>query len=157
MAGEFSFIFDKKRLEELQRMLGEISNVDKRKAIMGSLRRTTRSMIQSGKRNLASRNKKKTGHLSKSFKQKSSSKKVVAYAGFSRSGANKGNHAHLIDRGTAKRWTKKGYYRGSVSRKAPYTGSMFWTDSVTAEGNKGLQNLNKTIYQELVKITRRRK
>lgn len=157
MAGEFSFTFDKKRLEELQRMLGEISDVDKRKAIMGSLKRTTRSMIQSGKRNLASRNKKKTGHLSKSFKQKSSSKKVVAYAGFSRSGENKGNHAHLIDRGTVKRWTKKGYYRGSVSKSSPRTGTMFWTDSVNAQGIKGMNNLNNTIYQELVKITRRRK
>lgn len=157
MAGEFSFTFDKKRLEELQRMLGEISDVDKRQAITNSLRRTTRNMVQGGKRNLASRNKKKTGHLSKSFKTTSSKKKVVAYAGFSRSGENKGNHAHLIDRGTAKRWTKKGYYRGSVSKNTPNKGTKFWTDSVNAQGLKGMNNLNNTIYQELVKITRRRK
>lgn len=157
MAGEFSFTFDKRRLEELQMMLGEISDVDKRQAITASLRRTTRNMVQGGKRNLASRNKKKTGHLSKSFKTTSSKKKVVAYAGFSRSGENKGNHAHLIDRGTVKRWTKKGYYRGSVSKSSPRTGTKFWTDSVNAQGQKGLQNLSDTIYKELVKITRRRK
>lgn len=157
MAGEFSFTFDKRRLEELQRMLGEISDVDKSQAITASLRRTTRNMVQGGKRNLASRNKKKTGHLSKSFKTSSSKKMVVAYAGFSRSGENKGNHAHLIDRGTVKRWTKKGYYRGSVSKSSPRTGTKFWTDSVNAQGQKGLQNLSDTIYKELVKITRRRK
>lgn len=157
MAGEFSFTFDKKRLEELQRMLGEMSEVDKRQAIMNSLRRTTKNMVQGGKRNLASRNKKKTGHLSKSFKTNSSKKNVVAYAGFSRSGENKGNHAHLIDRGTAKRWTKAGYYRGSVSRNTPNKGTMFWSDSVETQGRKGMDNLNNTIYQELVKITRRRK
>ena len=157
MAGEFSFTFDKRRLEELQRMLGEMSDVDKRQAITASLRRTTRNMVQGGKRNLASRNKKKTGHLSKSFKTSSTKKMVVAYAGFSRSGENKGNHAHLIDRGTVKRWTKKGYYRGSVSKTSPRTGTKFWTDSVNAQGQKGLQNLSNTIYKELVKITRRRK
>ena len=157
MAGEFSFTFDKRRLEELQRMLGEMSDVDKRQAITASLRRTTRNMVQGGKRNLASRNKKKTGHRSKSFKTSSTKKMVVAYAGFSRSGENKGNHAHLIDRGTVKRWTKKGYYRGSVSKTSPRTGTKFWTDSVNAQGQKGLQNLSNTIYKELVKITRRRK
>ena len=156
MAGEFSFTFSEREYQQLQDILGDISEVDKRQAIVASLRRGTRNIIRSGKGNLASRNKKKTGHLSNSFKSTSSKKKVVAYAGFSRSGENKGNHAHLIDRGTAKRWTKKGYYRGSVSKDAPYKGTRFWTDSVQSQGPKAMDDLMNTIYKELAKITRRR-
>lgn len=152
----FSFTFSEKEFAELQRILGDISEVDKRQAILGTLKRATRNIILGGKKNLASRNKKKTGNLSKSFKTTSSKKKVVAYAGFSRSGQNKGNHAHLVDRGTVKRWTKKGYYRGSVSRNSPKTGTKFWTDSVMNQGPKAMDNLKDTIFKELAKITSRR-
>lgn len=151
-----SFTFNESEFAELQRILGDIGEVDKRQAIMGSLRKATKRMVAGGKRNLAARNKKKTGNLSKSFKTTSSKKKVVAYAGFNRSGANKGNHAHLVDRGTVKRWTKKGHYTGSVSRNQPRKGSMFWTDSVMAQGPKAMENLKNTIYDELAKITSRR-
>lgn len=154
--GDMSFTFSERELEELKRMLGEISEVDKRQAIINTLRKSTKNMVAGGRRNLSSRNKKKTGHLSKSFKTSSSKKKVVAYAGFSRSGANKGNHAHLVDRGTTKRWTKKGKYTGSVSKGQPNKGSMFWTDSVRAQGPRAMENLKNTIYNELVKITSRR-
>lgn len=156
MKGDFSFKFSEKDLQDFQAMLGDMSDIDKRQAIINSLRLGTRGMVQAGKRNLASRNKRKTGHLIKSFKTSSSKKKVVAYAGFSRTGENKGNHAHLIDRGTVKRWTKKGYYRGSVSRGRPQTGTKFWTDSVQSQGPKAMENLKDTIYNELYKITSRR-
>lgn len=151
-----SFTFSEREFAELQRILGDISEVDKRQAIIGTLRKATKNIVAGGKKNLASRNKKKTGNLSKSFKTSSSKKKVVAYAGFSRSGANKGNHAHLVDRGTVKRWTKKGRYTGSVSKNQPRKGTNFWTDSVMAQGPKAMENLKNTIYNELAKITSRR-
>ena len=155
-SGNMSFTFSEKEYAELQRIMGDISDVDKRQAIIGALRRATRNIVAGGKRNLESRNKKKTGHLSKSFKTTSIKKRVSAYAGFARSGENKGNHAHLVDRGTTKRWTKKGYYRGSVSKDTPNKGSNFWTDSVMAQGPKAMENLKNTIFQELVKIINRR-
>ena len=160
-SGNMSFTFSEKEYAELQKILGDISDVDKRQAIIDSLKRATRNIVAGGKRNLASRNntnrpKKKRGHLINSFKTSSSKKRVVAYAGFSRTGANKGNHAHLVDRGTGKRWTEKGYYRGSVSKSAPNKGSNFWTDSVMAQGPKAMANLKETIFKELVKITNRR-
>lgn len=154
--GNMSFTFSEAEYAQLQRILGDIAEVDKRQAIMGVLRKATRNMILGGKRNLAARNKVKTGNLSKSFKTTSSKKKVVAYAGFSRSGQNKGNHAHLVDRGTVKRWTKKGHYTGSVSKNQPKKGTMFWTDSVMAQGPKAMENLKDTIFNELAKITSRR-
>lgn len=160
-SGNMTFTFSEREYAELQKILGDISDVDKRQAIVATLKRATRNMVAGGKRNLASRNntkrpKKKGGHLIKSFKTSSSKKKVVAYAGFDRSGANKGNHAHLVDRGTVKRWTKKDYYRGSVSKGTPNKGSNFWTDSVMAQGPKAMVSLRETIFQELVKITNRR-
>lgn len=151
-----SFTFSEREFAMLQKILGDISDVDKRQAIINTLRIATKNIVAGGKRNLASRNKKKTGNLSKSFKTSSSKKKVVAYAGFSRSGANKGNHAHLVDRGTVKRWTKKGRYTGSVSKNQPRKGTNFWTDSVMAQGPKAMENLKNTIYNELAKITSRR-
>ena len=155
-SGNMSFTFSEREYAELQKILGYISDVDKRQAIVATLKRATRNIVSGGKSNLNSRNKKKSGNLSKSFKTSSSKKRVVAYAGFSRTGAHKGNHAHLVDRGTGKRWTKKGYYRGSVSKSAPNKGSNFWTDSVMAQGPKAMANLKETIFKELVKITNRR-
>ena len=152
-----SFTFNESELQQLMSIMGDISEVDKRQAIINSLRKSTRKMVNKGKSNLATRNKKKTGNLIGSFKTSSSKKKVVAYAGFSRSGEKKGNHAHLVDRGTAKRWTKKGYYRGSVSKGQPNKGTNFWTESVMSEGGKAMNDLKETIYQELSKITNRRK
>lgn len=155
-SGNMTFTFSEREYAELQKILGDISDVDKRQAIVATLKRATRNMVAGGKSNLNSRNKKKSGNLSKSFKTSSSRKKVIAYAGFSRTGTHKGNHAHLVDRGTVKRWTKKGYYRGSVSKGTPNKGSNFWTDSVMAQGPKAMVNLRETIFQELVKITNRR-
>lgn len=151
-----SFTFSEREFAMLQQILGDISDVDKRMAITNTLKRATRNIIIGGKKNLASRNKVKSGNLSKSFKTTSSRKRVVAYAGFSRSGANKGNHAHLVDRGTTKRWTKKGRYTGSVSKGQPNKGTNFWTDSVMAQGPKAMENLKETIFKELAKITSRR-
>ena len=151
-----SFTFSEREYAMLQQILGDISDVDKRMAITNTLKRATRNIVLGGKKNLASRNKVKSGNLSKSFKTTSSRKKVVAYAGFSRSGANKGNHAHLVDRGTTKRWTKKGRYTGSVSKGQPNKGTNFWTDSVMAQGPKAMENLKETIFKELAKITSRR-
>ena len=154
--GNMSFTFSEREYAMLQQILGNISDVDKRMAITNTLKRATRNIVLGGKKNLASRNKVKSGNLSKSFKTTSSRKKVVAYAGFSRSGANKGNHAHLVDRGTTKRWTKKGRYTGSVSKGQPNKGTNFWTDSVMAQGPKAMENLKETIFKELAKITSRR-
>lgn len=154
--GNMSFTFSERELQRLYEILNDISVVDRRQVIINALKEGTRRIIAGGKSNLASRNKKKTGNLAGSFKAKSSKKKVVAYAGFSRTGKRKGNHAHLVDRGTVKRWTKKGYYRGSVSKGKPQQGSMFWTDSVMSQGPKTMDNLQSTIYRELLKITSRR-
>lgn len=153
--GNMSFTFSEREYAQLQNIMTDISNVEQRRIIINSLKKSTRNIVAGGKRNLASRNKRKSGNLSNAFKTSSSKKKVVAYAGFKR-GKKGGNHAHLIDRGTVKRWTKKGKYTGSVSKNQPKKGTMFWTDSVMSQGPKAMENLKNTIYNELAKITSRR-
>lgn len=157
MAKEFTFELDEKDYQTLQRMLTGVGSVDQRKAILASLLQGAKAIAKAGKSNLKSKNKKKTGNLLGSINTKAIRKIVSAYAGFKRSGARKGNHAHLVDRGTAKRWTKKGYYRGSVSKTAPYTGSMFWTTAVQSQGPMAIKKVTDVIYDELHKITSRKK
>ena len=93
--------------------------------------------------------------LNKKFSQNAS------YAGFKRN-ANKnknnggiasGNHAHLIDRGTAKRWrykTKKGT-TGSISRNNPNKGSGFWTRTTLYNGPKLIERVTDTVINILSK------
>ena len=72
-----SFTFSEREFAMLQQILGDISDVDKRMAITNTLKRATRNIIIGGKKNLASRNKVKSGNLSKSFKTTSSRKRVL--------------------------------------------------------------------------------
>lgn len=155
--GDFTFELDEKDYQALQRMLTGVSNVDQRKAILQALKQGARAIARVGKKNLKSKNKKKTGNLLGSINTKAIRKIVSAYAGFKRSGVKKGNHAHLVDRGTAKRWTKKGAYRGSVSRVSPYTGTKFWTTAVQTEAPEAMRRVTDIIYDELSKITSRKK
>lgn len=157
MARDFTFELDEKDYQALQNMLAGIADVDKRRAIMGALLQGAKAIAKVGKSNLRNRNKKKTGNLLGSITTKAIRKVASAYAGFKRSGARKGNHAHLVDRGTAKRWTKKGAYRGSVSKRAVYTGTQFWTSAVQGEGPAAIKRVTDVIYDELDKITSRKK
>ena len=55
-SGNMSFTFSEREYAELQKILGDISDVDKRQAIIDSLKRATRNIVAGGKRNLSSRN-----------------------------------------------------------------------------------------------------
>ena len=109
-------------------------------------------IIDAGKANLASRNKEKTGNLKKSFGIRVNKSKAYALGGHRRPA---GAHSYLIDRGTKKRYTAKGYYRGSISRNSPQHGTLYWTDAVNSNGEKALNSLMNAIYQALDEIRRR--
>lgn len=101
-----------------------------------------------------------TGNLKRSFAIKIVKKKGYGLSGFRRSAPKKGikggNHAHLVDRGTAERYTIKTHsYRGSVSRGRPYTGSLFWTDAVESQGPQAVNRLVEAVYKSLQEITER--
>lgn len=94
----------------------------------------------------------KSGNLKKSFAIKLDRKKAIALAGFKRP---QGAAAHLVDIGTVERYTKKGYYRGTVQKRGPNTGSRFYHDAVEAEGYNAMQRVMDVVFDEILRITGR--
>lgn len=154
--GNFTFEINERDWAALQKAIYGLSKIDGNQAIMNSLSKGMLKLTTKGKTNLTASGNKKTGNLLKSIRRKRVKKWMSVYGGFKR-GKGGGNHAHLIDRGTNKRWTKKGYYRGSVSKDNPNKGNMFWTNAANTEGPKIMQVTMNTIYKEIDKIMRKKK
>lgn len=117
-------------VEKINSLVSDLGNVDRNKAIRFGLLSGAKVIERIGRRNLRLRNDEHTGNLTKSLRAKISRRELNAYAGFERSyrfelEKGVGNHAHLVDRGTAERYTKKGHYRGIMPA------SYFWTDAKT--------------------------
>lgn len=151
--GGMTLILDKESYEDLKRKFQMLEEVDKTAAVAKGLQEGAKPIVAEGRANLASRNKKgkkaKSTHLANSFATSLRRKDGSIRIGFKRPG---GAAAHLVDKGTAERYTKKGYYRGSVSKGNPYHGSRFWTDAVMSKGQEALQILADVINQEIIKI-----
>ena len=150
--GDLTIELDKKDYDRIQKWLSDLSEADQKSVVQNALRTGARALQAAGKSNLSIRNHVKTGNLKKSFGMKVVKKKNYALSGFRRPG---GAHSHLIDRGTKKRWTRNGAYRGSISKGTPNTGSMFWTDAVKTEGPVALNKVMDAIYKSLEEITKR--
>ena len=105
-------------------------------------------IVSQGKANLAASHKVRTGNLSSSWTIRTYTKKAMARGGFTK----KGHHAHLIDRGTDERYTKKGAYRGSISKGNPNHGSLFYTSAVHMRADDALQELERGVYEEIKRI-----
>ena len=157
--GDLTIQLDRVSYQKFMSIVGQLEKADQAPAVRAALTQAIKDIVDAGKSNLNERNGVKTGNLKKSFTRKVQAKKGVAYAGFKRSAPGKrvqgANHSYLVDRGTAKRWTSKGYYRGSVSKKSPNTGSMFWTDAVQSQGPEAMNRLMDAIYRTLYNISTR--
>lgn len=57
--------------------------------------------------------------------------------------AQAANHAHLLDKGTAERWTKKGLYRGKV------TATYFWTSAKRASRDRAVTIIEQGLLRAL--------
>lgn len=157
--GDFTFTIDKAAWENTDKAFKLLNQVAEGEELRKELGQYMKPIIDQGKSNLRTRNKKKTGNLLRSFFRVTLKKKIKTYAGFRRTRKNSeggyiagGNHAHLVDRGTKKRWTKKGYYRGSVAKKNPQTGTNFWTNAVEQEGPKVLNKIINSLDRKLTSI-----
>lgn len=82
-----------------------------------------------------------------SFTTRVKRNRLGALAGFDRPG---GNHAHLVDRGTKKRYTKSGASRGVMP------GNNFWEDARNTEEEKAMQAVHKGIQRAVQRINDRR-
>lgn len=85
--------------------INDLSDVDRNKTIKKGLRKATKFLVTEGKSNIKVR---KSGNLYKSVTNKLKRRKLGALAGFD----SLGRHAHLVDSGTANRYTSRGYNRG---------------------------------------------
>lgn len=97
--------------------------------------------------NSPSKTAKSSGRpLVNSFTRKVRKKDAIAYAAFKRPG---GNVAHLMDKGTKDRYTKKGAFRGRVK---PY---LFWTNAFNQKKQKALETIVESIEISIKKIVNR--
>lgn len=155
--GEMTIEMDKVSYQKFMNIVKQLDKADQTTAIRTALQQGIQVIINQGKANLNTRNGVKTGNLKRSFTKSVKAKKSVAYAGFRRSAPGKriqgANHSYLVDRGTGKRYTRKGAYRGTVSKGMPNSGSMFWTDAVQSQGPVAMNRLMDAIYRTLDKIT----
>jgi hypothetical protein len=147
--GDLTFVLDEEDYQRAMAALNQLDKVEQGKVIQHALSDGMKPMIAQGKSNLSVRNLRRTGNLMGSFGLRVNKKKAFAVAGHRRP---KGAAAHLVDRGTAERYTKKGYYRGSVSKGNPNHGSGYWTDAVNQEGPRALEGLMDAIYTEISNI-----
>lgn len=128
-------------VDKIYALVEELREVDRSKAIRYGLLRGAKVLAREGKRNLRLRNNEHTGNLMKSIRAKIVRRELRAYAGFEKSWKFQmekgvGNHAHLVDRGTGRRFTEKGQYRGIMPA------SYFWSDveAVVPEVRKAVED-----------------
>ena len=162
-AGSFTFTMPEKEFMEVEAMLADLSDLEQKYAVTQALKAAAQKLVSSGKVEFKKYHKSKTGNLyrsmSTSLKRRKNISRNASYAGFKRNANKKrnnggiasGNHAHLIDRGTARRWTKNGAYRGSVSRNNPHKGSSFWTRTVFLDGYSSMRMVTDTVIKILLK------
>ena len=147
-----AYIIDRERVFET---LAQLENYnDKNKAVTKGLRKASRILSVAGRRALLVSNKKKTGNLYRSISYIIKRKSSGSIAGFKRASEKnqnaKGNHAHLIDKGTRQRFTKDGQNRGKV------TGSGFWTRTVGANEQKVYTTLYEAIEESVLRLIKRK-
>ena len=154
--GELTITLDKADYEHVMKQLSKMEELEKQAVVQRGLQEGIQVIIKQGRTNLKNRlsNKpvnvaRRTGRLFASIGRNIIKKKLKGYGGFKRPG---GAAAHLVDRGTENRWTKKGAYRGSVSKGAPNTGNRFWTDAFNAKKEQAAQELMDSINKSLKKL-----
>ena len=109
--------------ENIYYLIRNLEDFEKDKAVRSGLRAAMNVFRVKGRSNLRARllhHGKQTNHLMNSFTTRVKRNRLGALAGFDRPG---GNHAHLVDRGTKKRYTKSGASRGVMP------GNNFWEDA----------------------------
>lgn len=156
---DFSLVLDEKDYQKVMDKLAGLTEVEQQQVIATALKEGATLLNQVGKQQLVAtilHPETSKGRLLKSMQVKvmkaKKDKGPVGYAGFKRSTKKTageglgGNAAHLVDRGTVDRYTKKGYYRGKVK------GSLFWTSTVESQGDKALEILMEGIDKALNNI-----
>lgn len=154
---DFSATVDPKDYMRIMNMLSDLSKFERDAVIAKGIQEGLKIVVQEGKQNLKSsgiklnnvytgkRAGKKT-HLINTFRVLTKKGELKGYGGFIRPA---GSAAHLIDRGTAVRYTKSGARRGQVH------GNYFWTKAVEGKSGKAMQELYDSIEKSIKMIQNR--
>lgn len=136
--------------ENIQYLVRNLEDFEKDKALRSGLRSAVNIFRVRGRSNLRSRllhHGVQTNHLMNSFANRVKRNKLGALAGFDRPG---GNHSHLVDRGTKRRYTKAGLNRGVMP------GNRFWSDAEKTEESRAMQAVYEGIQKAVQRINSRR-
>ncbi|MBF0759547.1 hypothetical protein IR148_00630 [Dysgonomonas mossii] len=145
--------------EAITYLVNGLEDFEKDKAIKDGLKAGGNVIQSGGKRRLRSAMKKPggvTGNLLRSFHVRPKRFKLGVLVGFRRSNKNMviggGNHAHLVDMGTGKRYWK--------TRGRKYVGVMpanrFWSDTESQDGNQAINEVYSGVERAVDKIKNRR-
>lgn len=136
--------------ENIQYLVRNLEDFEKDKALRSGLRAAVNIFRVRGRSNLRSRllhHGVQTNHLMNSFSSRVKRNKLGALAGFDRPG---GNHSHLVDRGTKRRYTKAGLNRGVMP------GNRFWSDAEKTEESRAMQAVYEGTQKAVQRINSRR-
>ena len=155
MAGELSIFLDEGEYQRLLNAIAKLNDIEKDAVVSRALQEAGNMIKKQGQSNLQNSLSRepqnvrmRKGNLQKSFKTKVYKKKGKAHIGFTK----KGHHAHLVNFGTMKRWTKKGAYRGSVSKDSPMTGSRFWSRAFEQKKTQAGREIIDSVIKSVKKI-----
>lgn len=142
--------------EAIVYLVDQLEDFEKDKAIRGGLRAAVNVFRLKGRSNLRSRllhHGRQTNHLMNSFTTRVKRNRLGALSGFDRPG---GNHSHLVDGGTKRRYTngkksvRAGIYRGIMPS------NRFWSDAKSSEEGKAINALRAGVEKAVERINNRR-
>lgn len=157
---DFKFSINETEYARLKKALGQLTELEQNDLIKKGYKEGSQMLITAGKASFLTKNKKVRGNLYRSFTDKLKKKRKGSsgiLVGFKR-GAGKGNHSHLIDRGTVDRYTKKGYYRGRIqgTERGKTGATYFWTNTVELTGQEAMYRVVDAIHDAINEIISRR-
>lgn len=140
--------------EDIDYLIRNLDDFEKDKAMKGGLQSAGKVFLSGGKDRLRQRMKSGsrgvTGNLLRSFQVKVKRSKPGVLIGF-KQGKDGGSHAHLIDKGTDRRYWK--------TRKKKYVGRVvatrFWRDTEAQEYPKAMNQLYVGIERAVNRINNR--
>lgn len=131
-------------VEELQRVLTNLSPALKDKILIKALQKISKPIINDAQTLIWSH--QRTGRLFRSIGEKIDKKNNRIILGARRGGKFKGFHAHLLEEGTEQRQYKT--KKGTVKKTGKIIGVHYWQTAIDKNQNK-TQDLGQYIFESL--------
>ena len=171
--GEMTIALNEKDLARMNKILDSLTELERVAALQKGMSEAVQLFKRQGQSNLEATTlvhphnvrmaeymaKKHGGSLKnafgtwtkKHFRGNGTREKTVAgYAGFYKKKG--GGIAHMPDAGTKPRYTKQGWYRGTVRKGGANSGSRFWHRAVETKGGEALYELFESVRKSIMMI-----